>query len=104
MAQVDPKNPVAKKDLMELKTKLKSTKKIEEVEVKSEVKETIKTPSSPVKEEEEATPKKVVKGNKTKNLDAETVSKAANLATQEAANLVLKSIPKTAAGFEKDYN
>ena len=103
MAQVDPKNPVAKKDLMELKTKLKSTKKIEEVEVKSEVKETIKTPSSPVKEEE-ATPKKVVKGNKTKNLDAETVSKAANLATQEASNLVLKSIPKTAAGFEKDYN
>ena len=52
-------------------------------------------------EKEKSPPKK---GKKTKTLDADTVNKASNLATQEATNLVLQSIPKTAAGLEKDYN
>ena len=35
-------------------------------------------------------------------LDKDTVEKAAAQASQEASNAALQSIPKTAAGFEKD--
>jgi hypothetical protein len=41
---------------------------------------------------------------KTKTLDKETVNKAAEMATQEANEIALNSIPKTSAGFEKDFN
>ena len=37
-------------------------------------------------------------------LDQETVEKAAERATQEASNIALSSVPKTSAGFEKDFN
>ena len=37
-------------------------------------------------------------------LNKETVDKAATLATDQATQLALKNIPKTAAGLEKDFN
>ena len=37
-------------------------------------------------------------------LDKETVEKAADRAATQASEQVLKSIPKTASGLEKDYN
>lgn len=40
----------------------------------------------------------------TKSLDKETVNKASEIASQEANEAALKSIPKTSAGFEKDFN
>lgn len=45
-----------------------------------------------------------VKKVKTKNLDKDTVDKAAEIASKEANEAALKSIPKTSAGFEKDFN
>lgn len=42
--------------------------------------------------------------NKTKILDTETVEKAASRASQVAKNIAMQSVPKTAAGFEKDFN
>lgn len=37
-------------------------------------------------------------------LDAETVGKASEMASSEAASQALKNIPKTAAGLEKDFH
>ena len=45
--------------------------------------------------------KKEVK--KTVSLNKETVDKAAELASQEASNIALSKIPKTSAGFIKDF-
>ena len=42
--------------------------------------------------------------NKTKMLDAETVGKAAERASQEASTIAMRSIPKTCAGLERDYH
>ena len=50
-------------------------------------------------EDKPAEVKKVV----TKNLDKDTVDAASKIATQEANEAALKSIPKTSAGFEKDF-
>jgi len=41
--------------------------------------------------------------NKTKMLDQEIIEKAAERATEAASNLALASVPKTSAGFEKDF-
>lgn len=41
---------------------------------------------------------------KTKMLDEDTVKQAAERATIEANNAAIKTVPKTAAGFEKDYH
>jgi hypothetical protein len=49
-------------------------------------------------------PVEVKKSGKTKTLDQSTVDKAAEIATQEANDLALKNVPKTSAGFEKDFN
>ena len=51
-------------------------------------------------EEKPVEVKKVV----TKNLDKDTVNAASEIATKEANEAAMKSIPKTAAGFEKDFN
>lgn len=51
-------------------------------------------------EEKPVEVKKVV----TKNLDKNTVNAASEIATKEANEAAMKSIPKTAAGFEKDFN
>ena len=40
---------------------------------------------------------------KTISLDKETVEKASELASQEASNIALSKIPKTSAGFIKDF-
>jgi Potential Monad-binding region of RPAP3 len=37
-------------------------------------------------------------------LDAETVSKAVEITQEKVSQKLLKSIPKTAAGFESDFN
>lgn len=41
---------------------------------------------------------------KTKTIDAETLEKAKEVATKSATAQVLARVPKTAAGFEKDFN
>merc|ERR1712227_401778 len=66
------------------------------------------------KPEEEATkgqfstassaPTPAARPKQTKMLNKETVDKAATLATDQATQLALKNIPKTAAGLEKDFN
>ena len=53
--------------------------------------------------EQKATKQAAKVKNKTKMLDQETVEKAAERATEAASNLVLASVPKTSAGFEKDF-
>ena len=55
-----------------------------------------------IEEVKELPDKKATK--KTKMLDKDTVQKASELASTEASQKALKSIPKTAAGLEKDYN
>ena len=106
LCSIDAKNPVAKKDLVELKTKLRDekTNKIQEVEVKSTpayAATPVVTETAPPTEEAKAK-KNVV--NKTKLLDSDVIEKAAAQASQEASSIAMKSIPKTAAGFEKDFN
>ncbi|CDW85227.1 rna polymerase ii-associated protein 3 isoform 2 [Stylonychia lemnae] len=41
---------------------------------------------------------------KTKNLNQEVIDKAADIATQQTNKNLIKAVPKTAAGFETDYN
>ena len=60
--------------------------------------------AAPKSEESAEKPKSKAVGSNTKILDKMTVEKAAQMASQEANSQVLKSIPKTAAGFEKDFN
>lgn len=111
LVKVDPKNKQAKKELIEAKTKAREqedqpTPKIQEV-------------SSGQNADAEATPEEEVtkgkfstasaapepaKPKRTKMLDKETVDKAATLASDQATQLALKNIPKTAAGLEKDFN
>jgi len=105
LSKLEPKNAACKKDLLELKTKLKEEEsdsknkpKIQEVESKSPA-----TPSddSPTK----VSPQKPLggKGKIREMLGSETVKNAAATASQAASQSVLKSIPKTSAGLEKDY-
>lgn len=111
LVQLDPNNKQAKKDLIEVKQKVR--------EYEEEPKPKIQEVSSGQAAEPEATPEeKVTKGQfsaassaptparpkQTKMLDKETVDKAATLATDQATQLALKNIPKTAAGLEKDFN
>jgi len=42
--------------------------------------------------------------NKTKTLDSETIAKASEKASNEAAEAALKQIPKTVAGMERDFH
>ena len=94
VCQIDTKNPVAKKELIELKSKLHEEKQTKIKEVAS----------APLSEPTEITssPPKAKPAKQTKMLDKDTVEKAAAQASQEASNAALQSIPKTAAGFEKD--
>lgn len=55
---------------------------------------------APAEEEE----KKPTKPQKTKNLNQEVIDKAAGIASQQTNSTIVKSVPKTAAGFESDYN
>lgn len=111
LIKVEPKNPQAKKEMIELKTKVRAGEpatpikvakgtpgapKIQEVDSgsKKEELEVSKLEETPVKV------KKVV----TKNLDEDTRNKASEIASLEANEAALKTIPKTSAGFEKDFN
>ena len=106
LSKLEPKNAACKKDLVELKTKLKEEEaeaknkpKIQEVEVTS--------PSKP-SDDDSATkisPKKPLgdKGKIREMLGSETVKNAAASANQAANESVLKSVPKTSAGLEKDF-
>jgi hypothetical protein len=60
------------------------------------------TPVEEVEETEEPTLKKKYSKKSTPNLDEESVAKAAAKASAEAQKQTINSIPKTAAGFEKD--
>mmetsp|Transcript_7226 Transcript_7226/g.12199 ORF Transcript_7226/g.12199 Transcript_7226/m.12199 type:complete len:177 (+) Transcript_7226:752-1282(+) len=71
---------------------------------KEESKKASAASSTSKTEEEEAKQKSKAAGPKTKILDKSTVDKAAQLATDEATSQVFKAVPKTAAGFEKDFN
>lgn len=75
---------------------------IEEVEVsvaKSEPEEAVKKNEDAAKE---TSGKKLPA--KTKMLDEDTVKQAAEMATLDATAKAIKTIPKTAAGFEKDIH
>ena len=39
-----------------------------------------------------------------KNLDQETINKAMEITNEKINQRVMKNVPKTAAGFESDYN
>lgn len=106
ICRVDPKNTAVKKDLITLKTLLsqESKTKIQEVEVQSTPAPQAKT-TPPAEEEEQPKAKKEKRVvNNTRLLNADVISKASAQASEEASNEALQSIPKTAAGFEKDFN
>lgn len=117
LVQVEPANPQAKKEMIELKAKVRSgeapptkvdksapakstpgASKIQDVDASAKEEE-LETSETPFEE-------KVVKkkSGHTKTLDQNTVEKAAEIATLKANEAALKSIPKTSAGLEKDYN
>lgn len=109
--KLDPKNKQAKKDLIEAKTKLREEEdkpkpKIQEVasEEPAEAKETPKEETTQGKFSAASAAPEPSKPKKTKQLNKETVDKAATLATDKATEAALKNIPKTAAGLEKDFN
>ena len=66
------------------------------------------TPKAEVSTEELPTASPVKKAanvvNKTKMLDSDIIEKAAASATADANTAAMNNIPKTAAGFEKDFN
>lgn len=81
----------------------KNRPKIQEVETKLENKVKMNEDSKEP-ESETPSPSKAGKSNITKTLDKETIEKASAVATEAANESVLKSIPKTSAGLEKDFN
>lgn len=111
LAKLDPKNVAVRKDLDLLRSQLNAqkTNKIQEVEVKN----TTPTPEpvakkapepadeDPALDTKQKKDKRVV--NNTKLLDKEVIEKASAAALEEASKDALKTIPKTAAGFEKDF-
>lgn len=61
--------------------------------------------SDDVPEESKAEEQEVKRpSGKTKTIDTETLEKAKEVATKSATAQVLSRVPKTAAGFEKDFN
>lgn len=54
-------------------------------------------------EEEKSTPK-TTGPKKTKNLDAEIINKAVEITSEKINKKLLNNVPKTAAGFESDFN
>jgi len=104
ICSIDSKNPVAKKEMVELKLKIKEegSKKIQEVDsTPAPAKTESPVKSTPAQNDSGKKPKVV---NKTKLLDSEMVEQAAARASADASEQAMKSIPKTAAGFEKDFN
>lgn len=83
MCKVDTKNAGARKDLAEVKKMIKK-----ESENKSKIKEVAETPAaegaSTIEEVEQVEPQKPKTVLKTKNIDQDTVDKAAERATQDA--------------------
>ena len=78
--------------------------KKEETQQKEEPKKAEEKSSPQKSSPEKSSPEKAKSQsmNKTKILDKTTVEKASELATHQATQGVLKAIPKTAAGMEKD--
>jgi len=94
LIKIEPKNPHAKKELLQIKTELKNAPRIQEVDVTpkdSSPAPKEESPASPTKSEDEKESKsksKVV--NRTKILDTNTVEKASEMATNEAVEATLK--------------
>jgi len=65
-----------------------------------------KNPEQPAKEpvEEESKKPASYQPKKTKNLDAETINKAVEITSEKISKKLLTQVPKTAAGFESDFN
>lgn len=108
-----------KKDLDELMAKLVQIQKAKkEAEAAKAPKATsnskiLEMPETPApknpeqaKEPEEEENKKpaTLQPKKTKNLDAETINKAVEITSEKISKKLLAQVPKTAAGFESDFN
>jgi hypothetical protein len=72
-------------------------------------------PETPTPKKSEPAPKEPEEGKeevkkaaaqpkKTKNLDAETINKAVEITSEKISKKLLTQVPKTAAGFESDFN
>ena len=111
LVKVEPSNPQAKKEMIELKAKVRTgevpltkiaksapgASKIQEVDVSAK-KEELEVAEASLEQPV------IKKSGHTKTLDKSTVEKAAEIATIKANEAALKSIPKTSAGLEKDFN
>lgn len=96
-------------DCMKLLIDSQKAKKANETkanEPKSKIQEVSSAPVSEEKQEEKEEPSHVKKqaSIKTKILDQETIQKAVEITNGQINKKLLKSVPKTAAGFEADYN
>ena len=80
---------------------IQKAKKEEASKPKAKIQEVESVAVEEPAEEEEKTPK--VSG-KTKTLDAEVINKAVEITQEKVNKQLLKSVPKTAAGFEADFN
>ncbi len=87
------------------------------IEIQKSKKEDAKMPKSKIQEVQSSMPSKVeepvpeedskqskVPSGKTKTLDAEVINKAVEITQEKVNKQLLKSVPKTAAGFESDFN
>lgn len=106
-----------KKDLDELMVKLiqqqKAKKEAEaaaptqtkaKIQEIPESKSTLQKPKVQEQPEEEKSTPKTTGPKKTKNLDAEIINKAVEITSEKINKKLLNNVPKTAAGFESDFN
>lgn len=102
LVSVDPKNQSAKKELVALKSQMKNESKSKIQEVPQT--QPAKTEATETPKEETPAPTEKKEKPKAKKLAQETVEAAAEKAAQEASLRAMQSVPKTAAGFQKDFH